>query len=470
MKSTNASTSCADKLKLKIDDNKDSPASVSDKNCLKSDAYVMPNDCVPVDIKPPDDFKKPCDHEQVWQNVPKGRSHKRKRSRSRSQNKRFNDTNARNQTAQNKKPVSKDDYVLPNFVRSKSSQESTTSSSSNSRFNSNIPIWSKDKRFKSHYKWVPKGSVQKSSDISPMNSYGRISSDHGEKGKITQKETVSNGVLKFANVNFVPELKHSLLSVSQICNEGFSTHFTKKECLILKPGVVIPEEWTLVGSELQNNAYIIDINHNTPENITCLFSKASEQNAMLWHRRLGHANAKNLNRLANNDLVQGLPIKDFITFQKCVACAQRKHCWKPHKPKMINSIDSLLRLLDMDLFGLDNVLNINRSSYCLVIIYDYSHFTWVFFLKNKSEIAELVMKFITLIENQTNLKTKVIRSENGTEFKNVVLNKFCAYKGVQRQYSAARTPQQNGVVERCNRTVIDDARNMRFTTTSDLLG
>jgi len=76
-----------------------------------------------------------------------------------------------------------------------------------------------------------------------------------EKGKITQKGTVSNGMLKFDNVNFVPELKHSLLSVSQICDKGFSTHFTGKECLILKPEVVIPDEWVLLRSKRKDNAY-----------------------------------------------------------------------------------------------------------------------------------------------------------------------------------------------------------------------
>ncbi|KAI3515632.1 hypothetical protein L1887_14533 [Cichorium endivia] len=173
------------------------------------------------------------------------------------------------------------------------------------------------------------------------------------------------------------------------------------------------------------------MNHNTPENVTCLFSRATEQNAMLWHRRLGHANAKNLNRLAKNNIVWALPIKDFFTFEKCVACDQGKHHRKPHKPKLVNTIDLLLQLLHMDLFG-----------------------------PNKSETTELVTRFIKLIENQTNQKLKAIPCDNGTEFKNAVLDKFCGDKGVQRQYSAARTPQQNGVAERQNRTLIDAARTM----------
>ncbi|KAL4573443.1 hypothetical protein LXL04_020249 [Taraxacum kok-saghyz] len=287
---------------------------------------------------------------------------------------------------------------------------------------------------------------------------GYVSFAGGDKGKITQRGTITNVVFSFDKVNYVPELQHSLLSVSQICDKDFSAHFTKKECLILKPGVVIPEEWVLVRSERKNDAYIIDMNHNIPENVTCLFSKINERTAMLWHRRLGHANAKNLNRIAKNELVRGLPVKDFITFEKCVACAQGKQHRQPHRPKLINTIDSLLQLIHMDLFGPVNVLSINRNSYCLVIIDNYSRFTWVFFLSAKSETPELIKRFITLIENQLNTKVKGIRSDNGTEFKNAVMDRFCAEKGILHQFSSVRTPQQNGVAERRNRTLIDAAR------------
>ena len=301
------------------------------------------------------------------------------------------------------------------------------------------------------------GDISQLTDLTHHNG-GYVSFAGGEKGKITQMGTISNGVLSFNKVNYVPELQHSLLSVSQICDKDFSAHFTKKECLILKPGVVIPEEWVLVRSERRNDAYIIDMNHNIPENVTCLYSKINERTAMLWHRRLGHANAKNLNRIAKNELVRGLPVKDFITFEKCVACAQGKQHRQPHRTKLINTIDSLLQLLHMDLFGPVNVLSINRNSYCLVIIDDYSRFTWVFFLSAKSETPELIKRFITLIENQLNAKVKSIRSDNGTEFKNAVMDRFCAEKGILHQFSSVRTPQQNGVAERRNRTLIDAAR------------
>ena len=303
------------------------------------------------------------------------------------------------------------------------------------------------------------GDLSQLTNIKFING-GYVSFAGGETGKITQMGTVSNGPLKFEEVNYVPELHHSLLSVSQICDRNYSVHFTDKECLILKPGIVIPADWILVRSRRQNDAYIIDMNTTIPETVTCLFSSVSERTTMLWHRRLGHANVKNLNRLTKNDLVRDLPIKDFITVEKCVACALGKQHRKPHFPKSITSINKVLQLLHMDLFGPVNVLSVHKQSYCLVIIDDYSRYTWVFFLVDKSETAELVKQFVILMENQTNEKVKGIRCDNGTEFKNKYLNYFCAEKGIQRQYSAVRTPQQNGVAERRNRTLIDAARTM----------
>ena len=88
------------------------------------------------------------------------------------------------------------------------------------------------------------------SQLTDLKSFfgGSVSFAGGQTGQITQRGTVSNGPLKFTKVNYVPELKHSLLSVSQICENGYSTHFTDKGCYILKPGVVIPDDWILLKS------------------------------------------------------------------------------------------------------------------------------------------------------------------------------------------------------------------------------
>ncbi|GJS69992.1 putative ribonuclease H-like domain-containing protein [Tanacetum coccineum] len=87
-------------------------------------------------------------------------------------------------------------------------------------------------------------------------------------------------------------------------------------------------------------------------------------------------------------------------------------------------------------------------------------FSWVFFLRTKDETSEILKNFIKEIENLVDKKVKIIRSDNGTEFKNHVMDEFCREKGIKREYSVARTPQQNGVAERKNRTLIEAARTM----------
>ncbi|GJT07729.1 putative ribonuclease H-like domain-containing protein [Tanacetum coccineum] len=101
-----------------------------------------------------------------------------------------------------------------------------------------------------------------------------------------------------------------------------------------------------------------------------------------------------------------------------------------------------------------------HKKYCLVVTDDYSRFTWVFFLTTKDKTSDILKNFIKEIENLEDLKVKIIRSDNGTEFKNKVMDDFCREKGIKREYSVARTPQQNGVAERRNRTLIEAIRTM----------
>ncbi|GKF59637.1 putative ribonuclease H-like domain-containing protein [Tanacetum coccineum] len=98
--------------------------------------------------------------------------------------------------------------------------------------------------------------------------------------------------------------------------------------------------------------------------------------------------------------------------------------------------------------------------YCLVVTDDYSRFTWVFFLATKDETSGILKSFIISIENLVDHKVKMIRCDNGTEFKNREINQFCEKNGILRQFSIARTPQQNGFAERRNRTLIEVAKTM----------
>ncbi|GJT36161.1 putative ribonuclease H-like domain-containing protein [Tanacetum coccineum] len=192
----------------------------------------------------------------------------------------------------------------------------------------------------------------------------------------------------------------------------------------------------------------------------CLIAKATFDESKLWHRRLGHINFKNLNKLVKGNLVRGLPSKVFRNDHTCVACHKGKQHKASCKAKLGRTITKPLHTLHMDLFGPTSVKSINHASYYLVITDDCTRFSWVFFLATKDETSGILQHFIRQIENQLNQMVKIIRSDNGIEFKNRDMLEFCGNKGIKQEYSNARTPQQNGVAERMNMTLIEAARTM----------
>ncbi|GKA78347.1 putative ribonuclease H-like domain-containing protein [Tanacetum coccineum] len=195
------------------------------------------------------------------------------------------------------------------------------------------------------------------------------------------------------------------------------------ECLVLSPNFKLPDE----------------------KSLTCLVAKATLDESMLWHRRLGHINFKNINKLVKDNLVRGLPTKRFENDQTCIACLKGKQHKASCKSKVLNPITKPLFMLHMDLFGPTFVSILMHKKYCLVVTDDYSRFTWVFFLATKDETSGILKNFIKEIKNLVDKKVKIIRCDNETEFKNKVMDDFCREKGIRREYSIARTPQQNGV-------------------------
>ncbi|GJW34002.1 retrovirus-related pol polyprotein from transposon TNT 1-94 [Tanacetum coccineum] len=193
----------------------------------------------------------------------------------------------------------------------------------------------------------------------------------------------------------------------------------------------------------------------------CLLSKASKTKSWLWHRRLSHLNFGAINHLARHGLVRGLPKLKFEKDHLCSACALGKSSKKPHKPKSKDTNQEKLYLLHMDLCGPMRVASVNGKKYILVIVVrDYSRFTWVKCLRSKDEAPAFIINFLKMI--QVRLKETVcrIRTDNGTEFVNQTLREYYEKVGISHETSVACSPQQNGVVERRNRTLIEAARTM----------
>ncbi|GKC24264.1 putative ribonuclease H-like domain-containing protein, partial [Tanacetum coccineum] len=283
------------------------------------------------------------------------------------------------------------------------------------------------------------------------------------KGYITGKGKIKTGKLDFEDVCFVKELQHfNLFSVSQMCDKKNKVVFTDSECLALSSDFKLPDEnQVLLRIPRQNNMYSFYLENIVPsEGLDCLITKATVDESNKWHRRLGHVNFKNLNKLVKGNLVRGLHSKIFQNDHTCVACQKGKEHKASCKAKIVSSISQPLQLLHMDLFGPISVRSINHKTYCLVITDDYSRFSWVFILRTKNETSGILKDFIRQIENQLNQKVKTIRCDNGTKFKNRDIIEFCGSKGIKREYSNARTLQQNGVAERKNITLIKVARTM----------
>nr|GEW58906.1 hypothetical protein [Tanacetum cinerariifolium] len=260
------------------------------------------------------------------------------------------------------------------------------------------------------------GNMSYLSDFKELNSAYVAFEGNPKGGKISGKGKIRIGKLDFDDVYFVKELKFNLFSVSQMCDKKNSVLFTDTECLVLSPDFKLSDaSQMLLRVPRENNMYNVNLKNIVPSGyLTCLFAKAIIYESNLWHRRLGHINFKTMNKLVKGNLVRGLPTKVFKNDHTCVACKKD----------------------------------------------DYSGFTWVFFLATKDKTSPILKTFITGLENQLSLKLKVIRNDNGTEFKKNDINQFYGMKGIKREFSVPRTPQQNGIAERKNKTLIETARTM----------
>ncbi|GJU85155.1 retrovirus-related pol polyprotein from transposon TNT 1-94 [Tanacetum coccineum] len=212
-----------------------------------------------------------------------------------------------------------------------------------------------------------------------------------------------------SRVYYVEGLGHNLFSIRQFCGLDLEVAFRKHSCYVRDT-----DDVELIKGSRGSNLYTISVEDMMKSSPICLLSKASKNKSWLWHWRLNHLNFGTINDLARKDLIRGLPRLKFKKDHLCSTCQLGKSKKHTHKPKTENTNLKVLNTLHMDLCGPMRVQTINGKKYILVIVDDYSRFTWVKFLRSKDETPETV----------------------------------------------PRTPQQNGVVERRNRTLVEAARTM----------
>ncbi|KAI3503844.1 hypothetical protein L1887_32298 [Cichorium endivia] len=261
------------------------------------------------------------------------------------------------------------------------------------------------KEYLRDYRTLDAGNVRfGNNDTRPIRGYGKI----------------TNCQFTINRVAFVEGLKHNLVSISQlVVGTGNAVTFNDE-------GSVITEEATkevLLKSERKGSMFPLNLKPVTGGQSLCLLSKANSDVSWLWHRRLAHLNFKDLDKLVAMDLVRGMPALKFDNDSLCSACEHGKQTKQRH-PTVINpKITEPLSLLYVDLYGPSTVESIGKKKYILVIVDDYS-------------------------------------SDNGLEFKNQTLDGFLKTRGISHNFSEPYTPQQNGVVERRNRSLCEAARTM----------
>ena len=148
----------------------------------------------------------------------------------------------------------------------------------------------------------------------------------------------------------------------------------------------------------KGNVYIADFNSSKVDSLTCLLSKASVDDSWIWHKKLSHLNFKAMNMLVQKNLVRGLSNKEFTKDGLCGSYQKRKQRKSSFKRKSISLIDEPLKLLHMDLFGPVNIMSISKNKYALVIVDDFTRFSWTFFLHSKDEASQLIINHIKNVE------------------------------------------------------------------------
>nr|GFB18208.1 retrovirus-related Pol polyprotein from transposon TNT 1-94 [Tanacetum cinerariifolium] len=239
-------------------------------------------------------------------------------------------------------------------------------------------------------------------------------------------------VVRRLRVYFVEGLGHNLFSVGQFCDSDLEVAFRRNACFVRNL-----EGVDFLKGGRSTNLYTINLHEMASTSPICLMARASSTKSWLWHQRLSHLNFDTINDLAKNDLVAGLPKCKYHKEHLCPSCEQGKSKQASHSPKPVPNSRQILHLLHMDLCGPMRIASINGKRYVLVIVDDYSRYTWVHFLRSKDEAPEVIIKFLKRITVLLQSPVIIIRTDNGSEFKN-----------------------QNGVVERRNRTLVEAARTM----------
>lgn len=272
-------------------------------------------------------------------------------------------------------------------------------------------------------------------------------------GDVTLKVQINRreNSVKLKDTMCVPDLRNNLLSVASATNNGYSVIFKKHHAIVKRENGSIA-----LTATRQGNLYVVDETKQS-----AMFTNNNDKFLTKWHQRFGHLNVSDLTKMKNNNMVSGMDLEGITTSLECTVCARCKITRKPFKSSN-NREKTILGLVHSDICGPMNTESLGGAKYFVTFIDDHTRYTEVAMLRNKSDVLEAFKKYKRKVENYTGKRIKMLRTDNGGEFLSSAFTKFLEEEGVSRQLSVEYTPQQNGVAERANRTLVEMARCMKL--------
>lgn len=289
----------------------------------------------------------------------------------------------------------------------------------------------------------------------------KVTVANGEKVDCTGvgevKFSTKDGIVgTISNVSIVPKLNSNLISVKKAVDKGFTVVFDKEGCNFYTDfsctGNIV-----LHGS-IRGGLYTLDCSINTSEDLSANTVHSGSLKYRLWHKRLGH-----LCRYGMNNLKQGQAIGleyDEVDKEPCVSCIEGKQSRKPFKTIACKKSTSLLEIIHSDICGPMSEVSFQGNRYVIFFIDDYSRRVFAYFMSTKTEVMSKFCEFQSYVETQTGSKIKILRTDNGSEYVNKQFENYLTSKGIEHQTSVPYSPQQNGIAERTNRSIIEKARSM----------
>lgn len=251
----------------------------------------------------------------------------------------------------------------------------------------------------------------------------------------------------------VPKLSCNLLSISKLTRDNHCVaNFFFNMCLIQQ----LPSGRMIGNAELIDGLYVWR-DGDSKNKQTTAFSVSSNNDVLLWHKRLGHPNFRYLKHLLPH-----LFINKRVESFHCEACQMSKHT-KGSYPFKACVMSQPFSLIHSDIWGPRRVPNISNSRWFITFIDDHTRVCWVYLLKEKSETPRVFINFHAMIKNQFQTSVHTFRTDNGREYFNTVLGQYLATNGIIHQSSCADSPQQNGDSERKNRHLLEVARSIMYS-------